>query len=314
VVTNSFSTTAGNVNGTAASAANASFFFPVFSNQATWYIGRAFQKNNSNGGVVSSSVALAGMYDLNTLQCYICVNGSNNITLVKGDNSTILGTGVTTLLSGIWYYIEVMFTINSTSGACTVMINGATDFSVTNVATAYSGNNYANTPYISTNNQWTEYIDDIYVCDSTGSANNTFLGVNHIDAVIPSGAGSTTNFTPLSGSNWQEVSELNPDGDTSDNYAATAGSIDLFTHNNLSAVQSSIRGVSISCYARKNNAGTKAISPLVSSNSVQSSTTSIPVVDSYTYATQLLAQDPHTSAAWTGSAVNACQFGYKIIT
>jgi hypothetical protein len=38
-------------------------------------------------------------------------------------------------------------------------------------------------------------IDDLYVCDSTGSTNNTFLGDVRVDTVRPIGAGNYSEFS-----------------------------------------------------------------------------------------------------------------------
>lgn len=62
--------------------------------------------------------------------------------------------------------------------------------------------------------------DDAYLCDTEGSAFNTFLGNKHIEAHVPVGAGFYTNWGPFpTFPNWANVDEVPPDGDTSYNFA-----------------------------------------------------------------------------------------------
>jgi hypothetical protein len=71
--------------------------------------------------------------------------------------------------------------------------------------------------------------DDVYMLDTTTAPNNTFLGALKFYAIAPT-ANASVAFTPLTGTNWSEVNEVPPDGDTSYVSSGNVGDQDQYVY------------------------------------------------------------------------------------
>lgn len=119
------------------------------------------------------------------------------------------------------------------NGTVNVWVNGAQVLALTNVDTRHMNNtglNYINgvqlmgpggTPNCS--------IDDVYCLDCSVGPNTTFLGALRLYALAPV-ANAAVQWTPLASTNWFEVSEVPPDGDTSYNSSGTVGQQDQYVY------------------------------------------------------------------------------------
>jgi hypothetical protein len=74
------------------------------------------------------------------------------------------------------------------------------------------------------------YHDDFYVLDMSTTPNNTFLGALKLYALAPTSNGSPVAWVPLANTNWQEVAEAPPDGDTSYVSSGNIGDIDQYQY------------------------------------------------------------------------------------
>jgi hypothetical protein len=65
------------------------------------------------------------------------------------------------------------------------------------------------------------YFDDIYICDTTGTSNNDFLGNTIIEGIIPNTEGSFSQFQPTTNNiaNWDAVAD--PSASNSADYVRT---------------------------------------------------------------------------------------------
>lgn len=72
--------------------------------------------------------------------------------------------------------------------------------------------------------------DDIAINDTTGNVNNSWCGNGSIIGIAPTANGSKTMFTPgIEGTqNFENVDELEPDGDVTYNSSYALGDVDLF--------------------------------------------------------------------------------------
>ena len=228
---------------------------------------------------------------------------------------TVRGTSTTALSLNTFYYIELKATI-ANSGSVELRINGTSEVNVSGVDTQTTANASADGVGLACQgNQTANYIfDDYYVCNGLGTVNNDFLGDLRVQAIFPDGAGGNTQWTPSANANWQNVDETTPNDDTDYNSDATVGDRDTYTYGNLSPATASIKAVQIMTYARKDDAGTRTIAPVVRLSAVNYDQASLPnLTTSYQYLPQVLETSPATTVAWTLSEVNGAEFGEKVI-
>lgn len=73
-------------------------------------------------------------------------------------------------------------------------------------------------------------MDSLAINDDTGSFQNTWIGEQSVIHIYPSAAGDNTAWTPLAGSNWDNVEEVPADDDTTYNSEATLNDIDDYNY------------------------------------------------------------------------------------
>jgi hypothetical protein len=246
-----------------------------------------------------------------TLTFRLGLNTSGEL-VVRNSGGTIIATGTTVLVAGSWYYIEVKCVINGASGSAEVHLNGVTEISST---AGNFGSANLDTVSFRTMSFTTArvQIDDVYVADSSGSApRNTFLGDVRVETIYPNGAGAHSDWIPNSGSShYTQVDEAQADGDTSYVSDSTPGHIDTYAFGDIDT-GATVYGVQTNLYARKDDANTRQIAPVVRQSGTDSVGATVTLGSSYATFSQLYNQDP-TAADWTPTTVNADEFGVKEI-
>ena len=284
----------------------------------TLIAGFSFQQNTSGAdpqGVVFSFAdgftrQISLTFDPNTLK----------LGVRQGDGTgAVIGTGTRILSNGVWYYVEVRAVFATSGGDVQVRIDGTQDIDTGAQNTAPSGNAgadrmnfgaFANSANVTCN------ASDWYLCDSLGPDLNTFLGDVRVQTLIPTGPGSNTTWTPFpnTDANWQAVKEIPPDGDTSYVSSLTPGQIDTYAHTSLAPTSGSVLAVQFVIDARKDDAGTRTIAPVVREGATNYVGSNIDVPSSYDFMTQIMETDPATGVAWTVAAVNADEFGVSMVS
>lgn len=276
------------------------------SNLATVIAGIAFKPA---GVTVNNPVII--FRDGTTDQVLVRVNTSAKLEVVNGDG-TVLGTGTTSITTTTFWYLEFKATIGSSS-AYEVRLNGVTEISGTgdtqNTANAYvtavrfapSGHNIT--------------FDDCYIADTAGANNNDFLGAIRIEAILPSGAGNTTGFTPSAGSNYECVDEADANDDTDYVSAASVGTKDTYAMGDLATLTAgTVRAVAFVPQARVDTSGARDVGGVARTGGADHDTSAQATVNSTSYKQPVLfmEQNPDTGAAWTIAEINAAEFGLKI--
>jgi hypothetical protein len=263
-------------------------------------------------GFALNTPTLSGTFrfaDGSSSQTQIVINADGSITAWRFTNQSLGSSAAGVITINNWYYIEFKTTFSNT-GSFEVRVNGVNVLSGSSVDTTSTANNYANSLHIAP--ATSAFIDDLYLCDALGSTNNTFLGDVRVDALLPNGAGSNTDWTPSTGSNYTCVDETSIS--TTDYVSSsTVGHIDTYAFANLTSITGTILAVAVNNVVSKDDAGAKSIADVVKS----SSTTSVgsnftPSFGSWLVCQQIWETDPNTSAAWTESGVNAAEFGCKV--
>jgi hypothetical protein len=252
------------------------------------------------------------------------VAGNNDQVVISFQNYGVvqatLGDGTTqssapnSWFPAIWQYVEAYCSVGAgTAGSLIVKINGATVLNLPAIATQKTANaSFGGFRWYEPGST-TMQIDDVYFCDPTGAAPyNSFLGNVRVQALLPAGAGSSTQWTP-SGSepNWQSATNTNVD-DTLYVTDGTAGQEDLYAvAASIGAV--AVLGVQARAAYRQDDATQRSAQTILMSGSSAAATTAVPCSQSYAMQTDgPWTTDPATGSGWLPAAVNAVQIGPKV--
>lgn len=285
----------------------------------TWVLGFAAYIEAGNSNQIYFNDYVADPVNGKT-QCSIFFGGGGNTFQVYDKSGALVGVAPNNSLPpATWVFIEFKIKINATAGAFHIRVNGAPVLDVTGVDTQLSANAWSDGFWMRAGYGANRLIDDLYICDTTPSANPTypmddFMGDVRVQTLFPIGAGTSTQWTPLTGSNWQEVSETAFDGDTSYNASSTTGQTDLFTFQSLVGGLPQIIAVGVTGAFRKDDVGTRLINNRLVSGTATFTGANQNVSPNYGYYSDVIPVDPNTSAAWTAAAVNGLQAGYTLNT
>jgi len=239
------------------------------------------------------------------------------IEAYRGDG-TLLGTYSVTLNAGVWYYLELKATISNTVGAVQLRVNEFPAISLSNIDTCNGGAEVSNKIVIETGdsagNHWNGLIlDDLYVCDNSGSVNNDFLGDCRIDVIRPNGAGYATNWTPSAGSNYQCVDDPLFDNGTDYVSENTVDDIDSYTFSDLPLGVAGIKGIQTNVFAKRTDSGVNTkLKPILRPVSTNYEKTEATLTTSYYDFTEITELNPETGLAWTKATIDAMELGLKL--
>ncbi len=295
---------------------------------ASLYMGAAIQVGTEAGNNSDPTANLFGIYGDSgvTGHVYIRRLPSNAVALYRGDPNagtliTPSGTQIAITapgtLDGNWHYIEMFATINATTGQIIVRIDGKQVINFTGntknggTSTNIDAVRFRTGKYITANNSIIS-IDDFYVCDATGTTNNTFLGDIRVQSLIPNAAGSSTQFAPTgSANNYVNVGEV-PYNNATYNASPTTGQRDTYALSDLTAGTTTVYGLQSVAHMQKSDAGTANAKVALKSGAGVYYDTTQSLSTSATSYTQMRETDPATSAAWTVAGANALEAGMEV--
>lgn len=296
------------------------YLLKTFNNQATWIIGLAYKTS----GFPSAGAGIISLLDGSTIQCSLNISLTGLLGVYRNGTTLLTdGQSVQALSTGVWYYIEFKITIaNSISaGSCKVRVNGVDWITVaTGQDTQQSANAYASSIMlhgVGGSGGYTIDFDDLYILDGVAgdvAGDNDFLGDIRVESLLPSGAGTTSNFTASAGSNYQCVDEATPNNDTDYVSSSTVNHIDTYAMGNLSLSPTKIWAVQVGIVAKKADAGSRSIAPVIRNADGDKVGTTVSIYDTYYMHSQIYEQNPlNTPADWSESTVNGIEVGQKLI-
>ena len=254
---------------------------------------------------------------------------SGVIQVYKGDGVTLLASSLNDAFnSQVWQFIEIKVVIDNSTGSVSVNVQNQSVVSAVNIDTQVTPNAYLNGVDINTDVGITGSpgslfgffcinVDDFYLCDTTVGPGiypcDDFLGDHRVATLYPTANGAIS-WTPLSGTNWQEVSETHFDGDATYNYSSTVGQEDLFSVNPLVGTVNTVLAVQITGAYRKTDSSPRYIAQHISSGGTDGAATPQQLAMSYSYLSDIFVLDPNTGANWTTAAVNSMNIGYSLTT
>ncbi len=258
----------------------------------------------------------------NLPQLCLSLNENNKLEVRRGNDGTLLGISSFTYQTQSWYYVEFGYTIDSVNGNVTVKVDGNTVLSLSGINTqeqvvaavnriglcpVRGSANFENSAY---------WYDDFYVVDTTGpSPYNTFLGDIKVLSLKPDGTGSIANWTASSGTTWGAIDDVTLLNSTDFVYTSASNNTDLYTLTNLSPTGSSIYAVKSVVAAKKTDAATATLTPIISTGGIlYSASSDFTITTTTTEYSTTFTINPSTSIAWTVSDINSLESGFKSTT
>lgn len=298
-------------NGVASTGGGSGISVGIAPNTNTIIVGFASKPTSSGGELVQLS------YDNNPS---ISVNrGSGGEVFVERGFSTILSTSAVNVMPGnAWSYIELKtFIADSPSGNVTVRVNGVEVINSSGIDTKDSAT------IVSTNKVQfvvaTSYVvDDVYICDNTGSVNNDFLGELMVEHMVPN-SDDTSQWVGSDGNsvnNFDLVNETGPYNSSDYVASSTVGDRDLYLPTTSSRpVSSPVRGVIVSAIAQKTDAGIRTARLVIKEGAGGTVRTSSTMGLPTTFGELRALWDRKADgSAWTVADVNQLRFGMEVVS
>lgn len=292
---------------------------PTFANHATWIVGMAFR----HVSVPSNDQILMEFRDGNNVNCSLTVRqGTVNTTYVRF-RLMVGGTQVAISAeyppgASTFYYLELKTTSHLSSGSYSFKVNEIVEFSGSGVATAQFSAVCNNIKIGCPSSSLGCSIDDVYVCDGSGSIRNDFLGDCVVETILPD-SDVTTGFPNLLGAgttHWDKVddpSNVAYDDDTTAVVSTADAQKDLYGFAALAFLQSNFLGVQVEIQARLASSGSRVYhARFRHSDTTEISGPAITLTStSYTPPSfTIWEQRPTgTPADWTLAEINAGSFG-----
>lgn len=263
-----------------------------------------------------------------TDQCFFEMNGSATGTMNFRRGGTTLGTSSYALATNNEYYIEIKVVIADGTGGSMEMkiadITAAADDDAETVSEWTISGVDTKDSSVTGETAWDQIqffmapstsghgiIDDIYIANGAGSDNMDFQGNLYVETLEPSGAGNSTQLTPSTGNNWENVDDsTNPDDDTTYNTADADAETDLYTMTNP-VETASPSCVTVQALVRCTDADRRTIRLPFRNNGTTSEGDDIAILaDTYQGRTRMLERDA-SGAVWTNVLVNGLESGIK---
>ena len=257
---------------------------------------------------ISASYAkrLIGLYNgSNLLLSVNCVVTTGVINVKRG--ATLLATGTKVLAADTTYLIEVRFKIADSGGRAVVKVDsvGDIDFTGDTKEGAYSQFDKVRLGYDGASQMAVAYFDNFIMDDAS------WIGNTKIQAVVPTGAGNSTGWTPSAGANWQCVDEKPPND--ADYVNINANDItDTFATGNMVGSIGSVKCVQVQSRTKYEGSPTPTnLKLVVRSGGTDYLSGDIAVPASYAGLWKLWENNPADSLAWEEADVNAMEIGIK---
>jgi hypothetical protein len=286
----------------------------------------AFQCANADKH--ATMIAGHGIHLTENLTSYRCLFlGDNNTTThitfqISATGQVIALRGATelgrsdpnTIIEDVPAYIEYKVTLSDTVGAVVVKVNGATVLNLAGIDTKNAGTAVTlDTVKWGASSSSLHYIDDIYIANGAGAANNDFVGECRVRALYPTGNGNSSQFTGSDGNsvdNYLLVDDPTPA--TADFVgSATTDQKDTYVFEDLPDVSGTVAAVQILAYAAKTDAGARSLALVARHGGADYDGADVALGVSPVYVRRLMETNPGTGVAWLRAEVNAAEFGVK---
>jgi len=274
------------------------------------YAGFAFSSSND--------VTINFLGDANTTThiSYKYSATSKVFTVYRGTTGgTLLATGTTVIPTSTWHYAEMHIKISDTVGVAELRIDGSTTADISfSGDTKNAGTNISVDTFVISWGIAIADVTDVYLCDTTGSNNNSWLGDVTVRTLAPNGNGAFSQFVGSDSDSVNNYLLVNEQPVSNTQYAgsATTGQHDSYTMADLPAGVTSIKAVQLNTYMAKTDAPLTVGKPLLRTASTNYYGTSRNVGATYQTYTDVFETNPNTSITWTATDVNGLEAGTEV--
>lgn len=261
---------------------------------------------------VQSTLRIAGSFSRSgSFRIEFKDENGNNVVQWESDDLLILNdsnvTNATSFPSNSysWYEVELVY---GASGSITVYINGAQSYTNTHDLSS-TGSGFKELVFTGDTIDW----DDFIFWNNDGSGLSSFpIGDSKITKLTPTST-VTGNFTAVGDSSNELTVDDDPgfDGDSTYNESKTVGARDTFGISDLTNT-SSILGLQVVSFAKKDDAGTRTHSNVITSGTTTQLGTEKTLLTSYSTFLDIYDNNPDTGTDWTETEVNNLQIGYEV--
>ena len=254
-----------------------------------------------------------------TVHLTLSLDTSGHLVVRRGTSSgTVLATSTQVFPLNEWRHLQMQATIADSGGTCIVKVDGTDWINFTGDTKNAGTNTTIDGIFLLQSGSSNTYLaDDLWVCNgtddtaTTGRPDNDFLGDLHVEGILPTGNGNSSQF-------------VGSDGNSTDNYllvddptinttdyvgSATPGNRDSYVTGDLASYVSAVYAVRVSAYAAKSDAGAAGIKVgLRESGGTVTLAASQALSTTYaTYWDALRKVNPTGSTAWSAADVNGIQ-------
>lgn len=232
-------------------------------------------------------------------------NATGNLKAYTGYGTSLLATGTATTPVSTLRKIGVWIKIDDAAGRFKVVVDGVDDIDYTGDTKPGAETTFDNVVMGARAGE-PNFVMDNFIIDDAAMP----LGLL-IQKIVPTGAGTTTGYTPSTGSNYACVDEV-PASDTDYIHTNTPDAIDSYATGNLTGDIGSVACVQVQVRAKyEGSPAVPNIAPLVRSGTTDYAGANQALTTAYASYYNTLVTDPDTSAAWSESGVNALEIGVK---
>jgi hypothetical protein len=250
-----------------------------------------------------------------TTHLTIMRNGTSGFMELRlGNQGTLLATGTTFIPYTSWHYIEIRATVADSGGICQVRLDGQTVNEIDYTGDTKNGGTNTSIDAFTLYASATANYTDVYFLDTTGTANNSWLGDVTVRTILPSGNG---NYSQLTGSdadqvnNYQLVDE-SPASSTDYVGSPTVGLKDSYLLSDLPAGVTQIKALQSNIYAAKSDATLASSKVLLRTGGTDYYGNTQGMGTSFQTYSQIFALNPNTAIAWTVADINGLEAGIEV--
>lgn len=259
---------------------------------------------------VGGTYALFSLLDSGSFQLRVMLGPDGLLRLVRG-SSTVIATGSTAVAFGVYHAVAVKVVVANSGGMFEVVMDSVTlTFSGDTQDTANATVSQAEFGQDATSAFDFRFDDWVWIDSSVSGA--SYLVDPRVCCRLPNGAGNYTQWTPSAGSNYQNVDDTSPDGDTTYNEDATAAHKDSFTLPSLPVTTGIVYCQNVKTEVRKTDAGARTVRNLIRSAGTDQNGATITPGTTYGQIHDVFEQDA-TPADWTIANSNSLEVGYELV-
>lgn len=242
---------------------------------------------------------------------YISFAANSQSATVYNAAGTSLGT-FSAPIDNLWHWVNInCHALSGTSGTLVIKIDKVTVFSATGVNMAGAS---------ATGTTWTwnmgstgsgvvnDTIDDLIICDSSGTKNNSEIPDCRIISLIPNSLESAGNWTANTGTIPAAIDDVGAaDDDTTYISTSTAGDEFAVGFSDLPVTPTSIGAVQVVSVSKKTGTDSSSLTPKLVTSATGSGVATV-LTTSYGVVKTIFENDPGTGTNFTVSDINSIVF------